>query len=68
MGLLPHVPFIELHVPRVESEQEFLRLTVLCAVRKYRAMHSHSVNPPGGRDPEACSLDDHACRGIPIPS
>lgn len=47
MSLSPSVPYyIELLVPSAETEQEFLRLAVHAAVKKYRASHPTHTIPP----------------------
>jgi hypothetical protein len=39
------VPYIELHVPSAESEQEFLLLAVQAALKQYRASHHKDFSP-----------------------
>ena len=48
MSPSPHVPsYVELLIPSVETEQEFLLLAVHAAVKKYRALHhTHTIPPP----------------------
>jgi hypothetical protein len=48
MSPSPHSPhFVELLIPRTETEQEFLLLAVRAAVKKYRASHhAHTIPPP----------------------
>jgi len=46
MSPLPGDPYIELYVPDVKTEQEFLRLAVQAAAKKYRASHHKDSSPP----------------------
>jgi len=41
-----NIPYVELHVPSAESEQEFLLLAVQAALIKYRASHHKDTSPP----------------------
>jgi hypothetical protein len=46
MSPLPGDPYIELYVPDAKTEQEFLRLAVQEAAKKYRASHhKDSISP-----------------------
>lgn len=46
MSPSPKVSHVELHIPDAETEQEFLRLAVHAAIRKYRETRKISINPP----------------------
>jgi hypothetical protein len=46
MNPLPNVSYLDLQVPNAKTEQEFLRLAVQAAVKKYRKTHGHVINPP----------------------
>lgn len=50
MDLIPHVPYIDIRIPHAVTEQEFLRLAVQAAARKFRALHADpasSIRRPG---------------------
>lgn len=40
MDLIPHVSHIDIRVPHAVTEQEFLRLAVQAAARKFRELHA----------------------------
>ena len=46
MNPLPDVSYLDIQVPNTKTEQEFLRLAVQAAVKKYRKTHGHVINPP----------------------
>lgn len=49
MDLIPHVSHIDIRIPHAVTEQEFLRLAVQAAARKFRELHadpSSSVRRP----------------------
>ncbi len=41
----PRIPYIELHVPHAESEQQFLLLAVQAALKTYRAAQRRDSSP-----------------------
>jgi hypothetical protein len=62
MSPSPNVPYnVELLVPSLESEQEFLFLAVQAALIKYRSLHHKDTSPPQATCDEACSLRANAC-------
>jgi hypothetical protein len=56
MNPSPKVPYVELHIPDAETEQEFLRLAVQAAIRKYRETRNNPINPPRATRDEGYSL------------
>ena len=40
------VAYIDIHVPNAKTEQEFLRLAVQVAAKKYRNLHDRMSLPP----------------------
>lgn len=44
MSLIPGVPYIDIHVPLAASEQEFLRLAVQAAARRFRELQTQSLS------------------------
>ena len=62
MNPLSHVPYyVELLVPRTETEQEFLLLAVHAAVKKYRATQHKDTGSPQITCDEANSPQEDAC-------
>lgn len=52
MGFSPHVSHIDIRIPHAVTEQEFLRLAVQAAARKFRELHAGASSPvqrPGAR-------------------
>jgi hypothetical protein len=50
MSFIFDVPYIDIHVPLAASEQEFLRLAVQAAARRFRELQTQSLSsfqPPG---------------------
>jgi hypothetical protein len=45
MDLIPHVSHIDIRVPHAATEQEFLRLAVQVAARKFRELHADAPSP-----------------------
>jgi hypothetical protein len=52
MNPAPNVSYIDIHVPYTASEQEFLRLAVQAAARKFRELRaeSKSSHRPSGAE------------------
>jgi len=57
----PNVVYVELKVPDAKSEEEFLRLVVQAALKKYRATHSpispDSTCREGRLSPAQCEVE-----------
>jgi hypothetical protein len=45
MDSIPHVSYIDIRIPHAVTEQEFLRLAVQAAARKFRELHAHAPSP-----------------------
>lgn len=45
MDFSPHVSHIDIRIPHAVTEQEFLRLAVQAAARKFRELHANSSLP-----------------------
>lgn len=45
MGLIPPVSHIDIRIPHAATEQEFLRLAVQAAARKFRELHANPSSP-----------------------
>lgn len=45
MDLIPHVSHVDIRVPHAVTEQEFLRLAVQAAARKFRELHANALSP-----------------------
>jgi hypothetical protein len=61
MDPLPIIPYVELRVPKAQSEQEFVRLAVQAAVKKYREAHRTSINRSLGTGDDTYPLQESAC-------
>jgi hypothetical protein len=60
MDPIPHVPYIDIHIPRAATEQEFLRLAVQAAARKFRELHADPGLPVRHPDAEIIATPPQA--------
>lgn len=45
MGFIPQVSYIDIRIPHAVTEQEFLRLAVQAAARKFRDLQADTSSP-----------------------
>lgn len=45
MDSTPQVSYIDIRIPHTVTEQEFLRLAVQAAARKFRELHADALSP-----------------------
>ena len=60
MNLIPHVSHIDIRVPHATTEQEFLRLAVQAAARKFRELQANPPSPVRHLDTEIIAIPPKA--------
>lgn len=60
MGFIPQVSYIDIRIPHAGTEQEFLRLAVQAAARKFRELHADASSPVRRPDAEIIAIPAQA--------